>query len=499
MTKLERRGWLSEFHFFRDLSSFPALFGIRAQSYGKNWNKLVDSLSPEGYNTLRKVMAFFGIGPALFGTKGQREENMAAARTKKNSTSDSSPMIFYKKSNSLINAKGKSTAMGMKLFAAGLTHAKVQADGTVVAKFSGQELRRMFKRSNGSFYDQIKDLIKPVDESKPSILDWRIYIEDEENQHIEGINVITHARFQDGEMSLTYNSQLKDKLVNLKTNFSTLSWDQMNTLTSSYAIKLYESLSSDLSLEVARRKKMHDPSIPTSFSAAHPFARRWDYQELRQFLGVSAVVENGKKASRKGEILSAFGDFKRRALEKSKTEINEKTSLHMDYDVERAGVGGKVVGVIFYVYKQIPGILQDDVVMNVADVDAISPEEQKKIRKKVMGLLMDAADDADNITSKGVTAICKAAGYDYECIERAVKMAQRSSTPIHNLIGWVKKAIEDEYVDVSCTEVTVDREAPTARNKKSSFDSYEQRVYDEDIEDQILEAQDREADLEEEG
>lgn len=415
---------------------------------------------------------------------------MAGTRAKKKVTENqenNTNLIFYRKSNSLINAKGKSTAMGMKLFAAGLTHAKVQDDGTVVAKFSGQELRRMFKRSNGSFYDQIKELIKPVDESKPSILDWRIYIEDEEDQHIEGINVITHAKFQDGEMSLTYNSQLKDKLVNLKSNFSTLSWDQMNTLTSSYAIKLYESLSSDLALEISRRKKMHDPSVPTTFTAAHPFERRYDYQELRQFLGVSAVVENGKKASKKGEILSAFGDFKRRALEKSKQEINERTSLHMDYKEVRAGIGGKVVAIIFFVYKQIPGMLQDDVVMNVADVDAISPEEQKKIRKKVMVLLMDVADESDNITTKGVNAICKAAGYDYDTIERAVRMAQKSATPIQNLIGWVKKAIEDQYVDVSCAEVSEKKPPKNSAEKTGSFNNFEQNQYDfEELEKQII-------------
>ena len=41
----------------------------------------------------------------------------------------------------------------------------------------------------------------------------------------------------------------------------------------------------------------------------------------------------------------------------------------------------------------------------------------------------------------------------------------------------------------------MDREAPAPKTRKSSFDSYEQRVYDDDIEDQILQAQDRKADL----
>ena len=50
----------------------------------------------------------------------------------------------YKKSNELINAMGKGTALSQKLFAIGMQNIKVDETNNVVATIYGSELRKMF-------------------------------------------------------------------------------------------------------------------------------------------------------------------------------------------------------------------------------------------------------------------------------------------------------------------------------------------------------------------
>ena len=50
----------------------------------------------------------------------------------------------YKKSNELINAMGKGTALSQKLFAIGMQNITVDKTNNVVATIYGSELRKMF-------------------------------------------------------------------------------------------------------------------------------------------------------------------------------------------------------------------------------------------------------------------------------------------------------------------------------------------------------------------
>jgi hypothetical protein len=105
--------------------------------------------------------------------------------------------VTYKKSNTLITAKGKSTLLGQKLFAIGILMAKELDDGSLEAIIPGTYLRKALGRNNGSFYDQIVALVEPQ-KNKASLLDWRIIYKDKEEQKIEASNVITDVSFHDG-------------------------------------------------------------------------------------------------------------------------------------------------------------------------------------------------------------------------------------------------------------------------------------------------------------
>ena len=85
----------------------------------------------------------------------------------------------YKKSNELINAMGKGTALSQKLFAIGMQNMKVDDTNNVVATIYGSELRKMFKSTSGSLYEHIEALCDRQVKGQ-TIFDWNLLMKDKE-------------------------------------------------------------------------------------------------------------------------------------------------------------------------------------------------------------------------------------------------------------------------------------------------------------------------------
>ena len=83
----------------------------------------------------------------------------------------------YKKSNELINAMGKGTALSQKLFAIGMQNITVDDTNNVVATIYGTELRKMFKSSSGSLYEHIEALCDKQIKGA-TIFDWKLLMKD---------------------------------------------------------------------------------------------------------------------------------------------------------------------------------------------------------------------------------------------------------------------------------------------------------------------------------
>ena len=64
----------------------------------------------------------------------------------------------YQKSNELINAMGRGTALSQKLFAVGMLNMHIDETNNVVATIQGSELRKLFNSTSGSLYQHIEEL-----------------------------------------------------------------------------------------------------------------------------------------------------------------------------------------------------------------------------------------------------------------------------------------------------------------------------------------------------
>ena len=111
----------------------------------------------------------------------------------------------YNKSNELINAMGKGTALSQKLFAIGMQHIEIDDTNNVVATIYGPELRKMFKSSSGSLYEHIEALCDRQVKGS-TIFDWNLLMKDKENGKIEAHQVVTDASFKNGTLTLRYNN-----------------------------------------------------------------------------------------------------------------------------------------------------------------------------------------------------------------------------------------------------------------------------------------------------
>lgn len=366
--------------------------------------------------------------------------------------------MYYSKSNQLINAKGRSSALNLKLFAIAIRAAKINpSDGQIVAVIPGMTLRRILNSNSNSFYDQIKAVIKPSSPNTPSLLDWRLYLEDDASQHIEGINIVTHATFINGKLTIVLNKELESQLFHLKSNYTILSLTDVVKLKSAYSIKLYEIFKSRMDREQATTRN------------AGPYLISYDLAELKQELGIIdptvSVTEVKKKKSgptHRRDIYSEYSEFRRRVLDKAREELNSCTSVYMDYEPVRSGKGGRVVAIDFTLTRQAP--------REEAEAAPAAQQLSENDRMEVMDAVLDMIDE--KISIRDVKAICEAADYDEARIRKAYAASRRAGR-IVNLTGWLIAAIRGDY------KVPEDEaeEAPK-RSTRNSFNRHPQQQYD---------------------
>ena len=364
----------------------------------------------------------------------------------------------YKKSNELINAMGKGTALSQKLFAIGMQHIHVDETNNVVATIYGTELRKMFKSSSGSLYEHIEALCDRQIKGA-TIFDWNLLMKDKENGKIEAHQVVTDASFKNGTLTLRYNNSLTDKIVNLKKDYTVLSLSDTLSLKSVYSLRLYEML-----------KSAYDhKSYITKETGELVFD--YDLTELKLELG---VINSGGSKEIKNELGKEYPDydkieeiaeklgqtkykeykiFNRNVLSKTKEELNLKTSLEVDYEPIKSG--RKTVGIRFFVNKK-------DILTN-KEKEKIIPANKDEILDELIDLMHD------DFKLREIREIAESAEYDVEKIKKAYEYMQSYNTTVEVPIAFMKECIKNEYY--------LNKSKPK-KPQKNAFIDFEQNKYD---------------------
>ena len=363
----------------------------------------------------------------------------------------------YPKSNELINAMGKGTALCQKLFAIGMQHIKIDETNNAVATIYGSDLRKMFNSNSGSLYTHIEQLCDKNAGGKSSIFDWILVMKDKENGKIEAHTVVTDASFKNGTLTLRYNNSLTDKIVNLQKGYTILSLEETISLKSVYSLRLYEML-----MSAYDRKE-----YITKISGEHIF--EFMLTQLKLDLGI-INSEGSKNKEIKAELEKPYPDyekiealaektgqnmykeykiFNRNVLAKVKDELNKKTSLIVNYEPIKSG--RKTVGIRFFVNKK-GAVKQQTVVLSDDDKD------------EILNDLMDLMHE--DFKFKEIREIAEAAEYDYESIKKAYEYMREYPTVIEVPIAFIKECIRNKYYE---------NKAMPKTPKKTGFRNFDQR------------------------
>lgn len=372
--------------------------------------------------------------------------------------------VKYRKSNKLVNSRGRTSASVHKLFTVAISEAKFNVStNNAEAVITGTKLRKIFNNYAGSFYDSVRNACMS-DSRKPDLLSWRLGMEDPASQTFKYVNVVTSAEFKNGTLRVVFSPEVTKELTGLKSNYSEFYRYVTLQMKSSYSMMLYEKLSSQA-----------DYLRSTTKNANGPYKITYSMEELRLALGVDIEPMDNRKKDDKQPMYSRFQDFKARVLDVAVNETNEISPLHVEYEPIRSGRGAKIAGIEFIVTRK-----------KQEEPEVISEDEE--LRRKIVFADATALFADEDVSIREVRTICKESGYDLDKMKKAYELSKKQDI-IANFTGWMVAAIRDGYED--CTdkkkEQKAQKKATKKRKTKNDFQEFEQTDYDmEDLENSIL-------------
>lgn len=383
----------------------------------------------------------------------------------------------YQKSNALVHSKGRASSVAYKLFALGIHKVKEEpGTGILYAELYGTELRKIFKKNGGSFYEQIKQAVTPI-KDRESLLDYRVVFFDDITKRIEAINVVTDCKFEKGILSMRFNNKVNDQIYRLNSNYTVFSLEELIPLKNIYSIKLYELLKSEYDYQyyIQFKKNTKPTCNPT-------YCFEINLIDLKLQLGIININANDELLKAVEQInpdfelihrlatsqhdynkYYDFGAFKRTVLDVPQKELEKKTSMRFTYETITAGKGGRVVAIRFFINK----------VTNDENITSIKEEKNVLMDDEKMEIIFEVKTLVGNdFSAKEIREITELAKYDFDKVKNAYSLMQANVTKIDSPIAWMKSAIKDGY------------EKPKAKN---SFNNFKQNSYDfEELEKKLL-------------
>lgn len=357
------------------------------------------------------------------------------------------------KSNLLIGAKYKATTMEQKVTYIAMLkiqerQCEVKSDGIYV-EIPAKEIRRRahYSSRSGAFYNALKVAAQGMTSNSIGIID-------DENHQFSFFTLINKAEYKDGVFTIRFANEFKERLIDLKENYTLLPEYAAMVVSRPQTYPLYQVL----------KKQCYYPSYYKGVKD-NKFIVEISVAELKLIMGVvnSNATEVRKVLMGSGgsdkdyekavniannsmeSMYKTWNDFNRQCLAPTIAEINEFTDILVDYHTISEGRGGKIKKIQFIVSVKNPSASQKSLDSSTSEEEN-TPEHIDEAQQLMIALKVSSILSVENLSPEEILSICKAADYDVPSVERAYNILKQSGTPINNITGWLITAIKKKFV-----------------------------------------------------
>ncbi|MDX8367208.1 replication initiation protein [Cytobacillus sp. IB215665] len=304
---------------------------------------------------------------------------------------DIKPYYWVNQSNALINMRQNLSINERRLLYALVSLVQPEHKDFKTYTLQTKELAHLFGISETGFYERIREVVQGLN-NKP------LSIQRTENNKlvIDDIYWVQRASYKEGQIKIKLSEDLAQFLLNLK-SYTKYQLYNVLQLRSEYSWRIYELLK--------EREPWHQRIIKV--------------KELRNLLGIP------------DDKLKLMKNFRSVVLEKAKKEISEKTDIRFEYEVHKK-IGRTIDSFIFYIYKNT-----NNIETNLSE-EAIDYDIQLMLSRLV----------SNGVRREKAVEIIKK--YHPKYIEDNLRYVMRmDNKALGNVAGYIVKAIENNYADVS--------------------------------------------------
>ena len=263
-----------------------------------------------------------------------------------------------------------------------------------------------FARESGS--DETR-LYKDIDDITDELM--RAFFKVQVNDNAwEKYNLMSSCKYDNGTLSIKFDTDMKPYLLNLKEKYSKHFLDTTIQFRSKYSIRIYQILkANEYKVKYYRLESLD-----------------FDLVDLKEMLGL------------KKNQYKSFKDFRVNVLEIAQNEINEKSDIKFTYDTVTQG--RKVIGIKFVIVSAI----------EEQRLEELYTEEQLEEIKEKSGLI-DVGLSISQIIELYEIAVAKTSGSNicpYNYIKINYNMMLDKGTA-RNKFAYLKSSLENDYASAA--------------------------------------------------
>lgn len=377
---------------------------------------------------------------------------------------------LLQKSNQLVSAKYKSSLIENQIMAIALTRIEVNANDAnspIASKLYPGELKRLIGDPT-NIYKTLKKVSK-------TMTGHTMFIEDGKG-NFKAFAVVTNADYYDGVFTVEFNKQLREHVLGLEKNYTTLELSVLTGFKKNSSFRLYELLKSHI---YKSRKEINDGRVDVEYNIS----------ELRFMIGLAngddPSVKNAMAAmsnnidwddlymhlDKKDRKYEAWYDFTRYVIDPAQTELKEKSNIRFEYEGIRDG--HRMSRIMFFVYPNNPSNTEViDERQRLIEANAL-PNRQMEIPLDTYPQIYVDYIGHNKLSKEDIDLLMQKAGLDEERVREVIQMADEQPN-ISNYMGWLIKAIENNYTRTDVLEGSAEK----AEVFREVLDSYEKNKED---------------------